>query len=219
MGTDKFDWNLFYKSPLIGIIRGLEKESILKVTELFSRAGFTNLEVTMNTSNAAMLISELRQHYPLLNIGAGTVRTAQELEEALTAGAQYIVTPITIRSIIQKCVDSDIPIFPGAYTPTEIYQAWDWGASAVKVFPANNLGPSYIKNVLAPLDSIKLVPTGGVNVHNVRSFFEAGAVAVGCGGNVFNSELIKKKDYDGLSDHFAHFYQELHAALSNNTKS
>lgn len=213
MNDSKFSWEKFERMPLIGIIRALPEEVIIKITELFVEVGFTNLEITMNTPGVSGIIHKLRSRFPNINIGAGTVRTTIDLDKALSAGAQYIVTPITVKEIIDQCVDQKIPIFPGAYSPTEIHNAWSWGASAVKVFPANDLGPSYFKNVAAPLDDIKMIPTGGVNLNNIQAFFKAGVVGVGMGGGLFDKTLISNKDYEGLSEYFKKFKTEMGKAL------
>ena len=218
MSDDKFSWEKFNSMPLIGIIRGLPESTILKITEVFVDVGFTNLEVTMNTPGVATITSKLRKEFPNINIGIGTVRSLADLEIALDAGSQYIVTPITDKSVIEECVNKQTPIFPGAYSPTEIYNAWTWGASAVKVFPANDLGPSYLKNVAAPLDDIKMIPTGGVNKENIKSFFEAGAVGVGLGGKLFNKEHIAKNDFKALKEHFIKFKIEMDKALDQRSK-
>ena len=114
----------------------------------------------------------------------------------------FIVTPVINEEVIQSCVSQGIPIFPGAFTPTEIYKAWSLGASAVKVFPATQLGVTYIKDVSAPLNDIKLLPTGGVSKTNIKSFFEAGAYGVGMGSSLFDKQLISDQNYTALKEHF-----------------
>lgn len=214
MDSKGFSFELYERVPLIGIMRNLPDDILMKVSQLFVDAGFTNLEITMNTMNATGLISQLRSSFPQINIGAGTVTNLSELNAALSAGAQFIVTPISTKEVVLECADQGIPVFPGAYTPTEIYQAWDWGATAVKVFPANNLGPNYIKNVLAPLNSIKLIPTGGVNLNNLEAFFNAGAKGVGLGGSLFDKSMIAEKDFNGLADHFSKFKSILDSVVT-----
>jgi 2-dehydro-3-deoxyphosphogluconate aldolase/(4S)-4-hydroxy-2-oxoglutarate aldolase len=137
-----------------------------------------------------------------LNIGAGTVCNLKDLKVALSAGSQFIVTPIIDKKVIRKCVKEDIPIFPGAYTPTEIYKAWKWGASIVKVYPATSLEPKFIKDVKAPLNQIKLLPTGGINLENLSDFMRVGSEVLGVGGQLFDKQLIEKEDWDGLKRHF-----------------
>lgn len=203
--TNSFSWASFYLAPLVGIIRGLNMDSIPHIAKAYLEAELYTLEVTMNTPNAATIISTLRKDFPGLNIGAGTVCTLVDLQVALNAGSQFIVTPIVNEDVIKTCVAKHIPIFPGAFTPTEIYKAWQMGASAVKVFPATKLGPQYIKDVLAPLNDIKLIPTGGVSKDNITSFFKAGAVGAGLGSSLFDKELVATKDYKGLKNHFVSF--------------
>jgi 2-dehydro-3-deoxyphosphogluconate aldolase/(4S)-4-hydroxy-2-oxoglutarate aldolase len=120
----------------------------------------------------------------------------------LKAGASFIVTPIISENVIQFCVKNNIPVFPGAYTPTEIYLADRLGATAIKVFPATQLGTRYIKDVLGPLNTLKLVPTGGITTSNIKSFFEAGAFGLGMGGSLFDKEIIKNQDFEALEKHF-----------------
>ncbi|WP_317170069.1 bifunctional 4-hydroxy-2-oxoglutarate aldolase/2-dehydro-3-deoxy-phosphogluconate aldolase [Rhodocytophaga rosea] len=198
-----FSWELFHQKPIIGILRSIPGDIIQQIIPLYIQAGFTTIEITMNTAGAEQLIQETAEAYgTTLNVGAGTVCNEKDLANALHAGASFIVTPILNESVIRTCVENRIPIFPGAYTPTEIYTAWNLGASMVKVFPANRLGPEYIQEVKAPLSQIKLVPTGGVTVNNFTDFFKAGADGVGMGSQLFNKTLLASRDWDGLLTHF-----------------
>ncbi len=207
--TTSFSWERHQITPIVGIIRGLGIEDVLELAQVHSNTEFYTVEITMNTNGVSEIITELRQKFPELNVGAGTVCDVQDLEKALSAGAQFIVTPIIDEEVIKTCVKQKIPIFPGAYTPSEIFKAWSLGASGVKVFPATQLGPRYIKDVLAPLNTIKLVPTGGVSKDNIKSFFEAGAVGAGMGSTLYDKELILKKDYLGLQKHFISIRDEI----------
>jgi len=203
---NKFSEDLFLKSPFVGILRGYPKEVVLPIAETFIQEGFTNLEITMNTPNATEIIAAVLEKYEgQLNVGAGTVLTKNEVNKVLSVGGQFIVSPVVDLSIIEYCKSKEVPIFPGAYSPTEIYQAAKAGARMVKVFPARGLGPTYIKDVLAPLDDLELMPTGGVNLDNIEAFLAAGAKAFGMGGNLFNPSLIEKKDWEGLALHFRQF--------------
>ncbi|MCE7053399.1 bifunctional 4-hydroxy-2-oxoglutarate aldolase/2-dehydro-3-deoxy-phosphogluconate aldolase [Algoriphagus sp. AGSA1] len=202
-------WERYQKAPVVGISRGHSLDEILKIAEAYEEAGLTTLEITMNTAGASRMISALRTQFPALNIGAGTVCNLSDLKDAIDAGAQFIVTPIIDDIVITHAVDQEIPIFPGAFSPSEIYKAWSLGASAVKVFPATQLGVQYIKDVLAPLNNIKLLPTGGVSLSNVRSFFEAGAFGVGMGSSLFDKKLIGTGDFNGLKKHFVDVKAEL----------
>lgn len=201
-----FSWHLFNQMPIVGILRNISREAIYELLPGYQSAGLTTLEITLNTPEALSIIQELRLQYGnQLNIGAGTVRSMADLEAALDAGASFIVTPILDEDVLKECVSRQVPVFPGAYTPTEIYKAWSLGASIVKVFPATALGPGYFKDVLAPLNDIRIMPTGGVSLETIPGFHHAGASAFGIGSPLFKKELIDKKDWPGLTDHFTKF--------------
>ena len=160
----------------------------------------------MNSAGAEESIKYIRENYgDKLNVGAGTVCTLKDLDNALQAGAQFIVTPIVNLDVIEECKKQSIPIFSGAYTPTEIFTAWNAGADMVKVFPMVGNAIEYIKALRGPLPQIKLLPTGGVNLQNCGAFFEAGASGVGVGGQLFDSNFIKEKEWSALADHFSLF--------------
>jgi len=207
--ADKFD-----EMPVIGILRNVPLPDIEAILPFYIKAGFTNLEVTMNSNGAEETIRHLSENYPSLNIGAGTVCDKNDLKRAVKAGASFIVTPVVDEKVIKKCVKWGIPIFPGAFSPLEIYTASKYGATGVKVFPANHLGPSYIKDVLAPFQHLKLYPTGGVNLENISAYFKAGAKGLGMGGTLFLAPLLETKDYENLGLHF-----EKVALAVNNAKS
>ena len=202
MITKKFSSELYQKCPVVGILRGVSNIEILhKLTETYLKSGFYTLEITMNTNNVLEIINSLSTNFPELNIGAGTVCTIEDYKKATESGAQFIVTPIIDENVIQQSVSDGIPIFPGAYTPTEIYKAWSLGATAVKVFPATQLGPTYIKDVLAPLDDLKLIPTGGVSLENIKTFFKVGAYGVGMGGNLINKNDLLNHNFKNIASH------------------
>ena len=210
MEKQTFSWKLFNRMPIIGIIRNLSIEDIKYAIEVFVEAGFANVEVTLNTKKATEAIEYMVQQYAgKINIGAGTVCTVSDLEIATKAGAQFIVSPIINKEVIVKSIAMGIPIFPGAFTPTEIYDAWALGAPMVKVYPAGSLGPAYIASVLSPLNSIKLLPTGGVNISNAKAFMNAGAMGLGVGAELFNKKLIESKDRNNLLAPFNLFKKEL----------
>ncbi len=197
----QFSETLFQAVPIVGILRGHSKVTTLKIVDAYYEAGFTTIEITMNTPQVGSIIEAILKKYKgRLNVGAGTVCTTPDLAIALAAGAQFIVSPIVDIALIKKCKGLGIPVFPGAYTPTEIYHAWAAGARMVKLFPANFLGPKYVKNVLAPLDQIEIMPTGGVSLENIDSYRKAGAKAFGVGGLLFDKKLIAAEDWRGLKE-------------------
>ena len=212
MNNQEFSWNGFSKVPIVGIIRNLSFDTIEKILPIYLSAGLTTIEITMNTQAAEEIIRFAADKYKgQLNVGAGTVCNADELDMAIRAGSQFIVTPILDPDVVRTCVSKNIPVFPGAYTPTEIYQAWKLGASMVKVYPATSLGPEYIKDVKAPLNKIKLMPTGGINLDNIQTFIKAGADGLGIGSQLFDKTLIKDENWKGLELHFKQYVSKLNS--------
>lgn len=202
-----FSWELYNQMPVIGILRNIPPAVVQKILPLYGQAGFSNIEITMNSVDAGQMIQDaVAQYGSDLNIGAGTVCSEQDLAIALQAGATFVVTPVINASVIKTCVQNRIPVFPGAYSPTEIYNAWTMGASMVKVFPANRLGPEYIQEVKAPLNQVKLLPTGGVSVDNFIAFLQAGADGVGMGSQLFSKSLLATNDWPSLLAHLKSVY-------------
>ncbi len=209
MADRLFSWEKFYKNPIVGILRGLTTEQVFEIIPIYLKSGFFTVEITMNSPEVSHTIAKLVKDFPTLNVGAGTVCNMQDLEVALKAGSQFIVTPIIDEELIKYCVTNNIPVFPGGYTPTEIYKAWSLGASAVKIFPATQLGVQFVKDVSAPLNEIKLLPTGGVSHKNIKSFFDAGVVGVGMGSSLFDKKLIAAKNFENLGKHFEKIRDEI----------
>lgn len=213
MSQQPFSWELFAKAPVVGIIRGLKPDDIHHIMPVYREAGLTTIEITMNTDYAEAIIQNaVKYHSEGLNIGAGTVCTLEDLEKALAAGAQFIVTPVLEKKVIKACVKHGVPIFPGAFTPSEIYKAWSLGASMVKIYPATSLGPDYVKDLKAPLNQLKLMPTGGISLDNMAAYFKAGADGLGIGSHLFDKNLVQQKDWEGLKTHLQDFVQRMHLA-------
>jgi len=201
-----FDWISFESLPIVGILRNISREKLDGLLPHYIDAGFSTIEITMNTDGAEQMIANtIKHHGNRLNVGAGTVCSLEDLEKAVNAGANFIVTPVIVRSVIKKCVEMNIPVFPGAYTPTEIFDAWSMGASMVKVFPASILGPDFIKSMKAPFPHIKMMPTGGINLKDISDYKKNGAEALGIGSPLFPSDLIENKSWNQFSDHLKSF--------------
>lgn len=184
------------KKPLLPILRGVTPKQLDCLIQSFEAVGLDTMEITMNTKNVSELIKQASMNSNNMLIGAGTVTNEVELDTALVAGAQFIVTPVVNCAVIKKCVDNKIPVIPGALTPTEIFTAWDMGATMVKVFPANVFGPKYFKDVLGPLNKIKLMAVGGVNSSNISEYFNAGAAAAAFGGSLMSKDRLENNRYD-----------------------
>ncbi len=210
MDRSIFSWELFDKMPVVGIIRGLSVADINFVLPIYKQAGFTTIEITLNTPEALSVISSLALEYKgELNVGAGTVCTLDDLAAAITAGANFIVTPIFKAEVVKKCVSMEVPIFPGAFSPTEIYEAWELGASIVKLYPASVVGSEYVSAVLAPLNKVKLMPTGGIHLSNMLAFMKSGATSLGIGSELFDKKIIQKRDSEAMLNHLTLFAQQM----------
>jgi 2-dehydro-3-deoxyphosphogluconate aldolase/(4S)-4-hydroxy-2-oxoglutarate aldolase len=180
-------------------MRGIPQNAVVPLTEAIISSGLKAVEITMNTPNASSLIKQLvKTANSRLIIGAGTVLTLDKLKEAIDCGATFIVSPTIIEEVVEYCLKKDIPVFPGALTPNEIYRAWKMGATMVKVFPAKVFGPSYFKEIKGPFDSIELLACGGVNSKTIGEYFNNGACACAFGGSVFKKDLIQKGDYASI---------------------
>ncbi|HEU4552416.1 MAG TPA: bifunctional 4-hydroxy-2-oxoglutarate aldolase/2-dehydro-3-deoxy-phosphogluconate aldolase [Chitinophaga sp.] len=214
-----FSQTLFDKLPIVGILRNMPPLTVPVLARYYQAAGLTTLEVTLNSEEALTTITRLVQEFEgQLNIGAGTVCTLNDLEKALGAGAQFIVTPILQEEVVRACQKAQVPVFPGAYSPTEIYTAWHLGATMVKVFPATKLGASYFKEVLAPMDYLRLMPTGGVTPDNFTEFLAAGAKGLGMGSHLFPKTLIEEGQWEELAAHFKRVVEK-YKTYRNNLKT
>ncbi len=196
----------FATLPLIAILRGQPTRVIAPVTEILAGSGFAALEVTMNTPDATDQIRVASAAAPAgLAIGAGTVTSLPELDAAQAAGASFIVTPAVVPEVILECVRRSLPVFPGAFTPTEILQAHRLGATMVKLFPAHRLGPGYVRDLKAPLSSVRLLATGGITPENLPEYVQAGVEGFGLGSPLLNSARLAAGDWDWLRDRAARF--------------
>lgn len=188
-------------SGLIAILRHTDAQKAIETAQALHAAGVDVVEVTLNTQGALEMVRTLIDHFrDRLVIGAGTVLSTEAAQEAIAAGARLIVSPHLDEAIVRLAVAREIAVIPGAFTPTEIYRAWTSGGSLVKVFPAGSVGPRYIRDLLAPLDQVPLVPTGGVNLENAADFIKAGAAALGLGSALVDPRLVKEGRFDQISE-------------------
>jgi 2-dehydro-3-deoxyphosphogluconate aldolase/(4S)-4-hydroxy-2-oxoglutarate aldolase len=170
----------------IAIGRGVSAAAAPRIGEALAAGGVLAMELTLNEPEADALaaIEALAARAADLGalVGAGTVLSVDAAQRAIDAGAAFIVSPTTNQELIAWCAARGVPSFPGALSPTEIHAAWAAGASAVKLFPAASVGPSYLKQIAGPFPDIPFVPTGGVSAETATDWMAAGAVAVGMGG-------------------------------------
>lgn len=186
---------------IVAIVRLSEARELTRVAEAIEAGGVRVIEYTLTTPNALEAIKTVAEQFgERILLGAGTVLDAETGRAALLAGAQFLVAPNFNPAVVQLARRYGKLVLPGAFTPTEILAAWESGADLVKVFPATALGPQYIKDVLAPLPQVRLVPTGGVSLDNVGQFIAAGAAAVAVGGNLVDAKLVRVGDWAGLTE-------------------
>jgi 2-dehydro-3-deoxyphosphogluconate aldolase / (4S)-4-hydroxy-2-oxoglutarate aldolase len=184
----------------IAVIRAFDLDRGAQMAKAVATGGMQLIEISWSSDRAAQLITRLRSELPECMIGAGTLFNREQLREAIAAGAQFLFSPNTNIDTIQAAVMAEVPIVPGALSPTEIVTAWHAGASAVKVFPISAVGgANYIRSLQGPLGHIPLIPTGGVTLENARAFIEAGAIAVGLGSSLFPKSYVEIQDWDAIS--------------------
>ncbi|HWD69226.1 MAG TPA: bifunctional 4-hydroxy-2-oxoglutarate aldolase/2-dehydro-3-deoxy-phosphogluconate aldolase [Solirubrobacteraceae bacterium] len=167
--------------PVFAILRRRAPEVAAQIAVAIARAGIPALELTIDSPGVLDLVRALRAQLPDTAIGVGTVLDPADVDAAIAAGAQFVVSPNVDREVIAACTAAGIPALPGAATPTEALQAWRAGASLVKLFPASAGGPATLRAIREPLPMIPLVAVGGVDGANARAYLDAGASAVGIG--------------------------------------
>lgn len=186
--------------PLVAILRAGSAERFGAITDVLVAAGVRAVEFTFTTPGVVKAIGAYAARKPAdVVLGAGTVTSTEDAKRAVDAGASYLVAPTVDLEVIEWAVAHDVPILPGALTPTEIHVAWKAGAYAVKVFPASVGGPAYVKAIRGPLPEIPLVPTGGVNVANARAYLDAGAKALGI-GSPLQGKVADDGDFAALAE-------------------
>jgi len=161
----------------------------------------TTIEITFDSDDPTIQIRSILGAFPELTVGAGTILDTRQAEAAIGAGASFLVSPVVSAAVLSTCLEADLPYLPGAATPTEIWSAYEAGATAVKVFPARELGgPAYLAALRAPLEGIPLVATGGIGLDDIPRYLAAGAAAVGLGGTLFPRDLIENGLFSEISD-------------------
>jgi len=191
----------FRKQPILGILRGIKAEALSPLLDTLLKSGLGTIEITMNTKDAPLLIKKcVKQTKGRLTVGAGTVLDMESLKAALDAGASFIVMPVLIKDVTAYCVENHIPVFPGAFSPQEIYDCWQAGATMVKVFPAGFLGPKYFREIKGPFQEIELLACGGVTAENISEYFLSGASAVAFGASIFRKDWLISKDFKSIEE-------------------
>jgi 2-dehydro-3-deoxyphosphogluconate aldolase/(4S)-4-hydroxy-2-oxoglutarate aldolase len=189
----------------------IDTEEALEATEALVKGGIKLIEVTLDSPDSLITISELTNKYKNdeVVIGAGTVLDSESAKQAISAGADFLLSPSLNINFIKTCNRYDKVAIPGAMTPTEILTAKENGADIIKVFPAGNLGPSYLKSIKGPISSINLMATGGIDLENIVDFINSGSDSVGIGSSLVDKNLIKARKYKDLTKKAAEYVNKL----------
>jgi len=193
---------------VVAVLRLDRRDKVLPVCEALVRGGIRALEITLTMPEALTALREARDTLgDQTVVGAGSVLNLSEAAAALDAGAEFLVSPVCRPEIVARGHAAGRPVVLGALTPTEVQTAQEAGADLVKLFPADILGPAYCRALLAPMPHLKIIPTGGVNLHAAPEFVKAGCVAVGVGSPLVPPEFIAREDWTGLES-LAHQFVE-----------
>ncbi len=199
---------------VVAILRASTDTGLIEAARAMSSGGVDVMEVPLTTPNALQVIRQIADELgDRVLIGVGSVIDTDAVKRSADAGARFIVTPTFKPDVIQASHDLGLPCLPGALTPTEIQSAWEAGGDIIKVFPAPRIGgPSYIRDVLAPLPHLKLMPTGGVTLKTIAEHFAAGAVCLGVGTSLLKMDLVQAADWPTLTQHARAFMTEVASA-------
>ena len=185
---------------VVAVVRSSQFEQGIQMAKAVAAGGIRLIEVTWNSDRAPDVIAQLRQDLPDCWIGAGTLLTVAQQQQAIAAGAQFLFTPHVDIGMIKTAAEQEIPLVAGALSPTEIVQAWQAGAASVKVFPIEIMGGvAYIQALRAPLGNIPLIPTGGITIDNTPAFLQAGAIAVGLSSDLFPQAALLHGNWDAIA--------------------
>ncbi len=201
------------EAGLIAIIRARRTDQVLPLAEALLAGGLRAIEVTFSTPNALEALATVTARLgDRALVGVGTVLTVDQCRAALAAGTQFVVSPVARTDLIPPAHAAGRPVMLGACTPTEAQLVHEAGADFVKLFPADNLGPAFIKALRAPLPHLRIVPTGGVDLDTLEGFLRAGCPAVGVGSALVSADILARDDWPALTERARRFVAALAAA-------
>ncbi len=185
---------------LIAVIRAARPDEAVRVAGALLAGGIPAVELTFSTPGAAEALAEVRRRYgEEVLIGAGTIREPAQVEAAVRAGAAFLVTAHLRLDLLAAMLQTGLPVAPGVFTPSEVAQALDAGAQAVKLFPASTGGPRHLRALLGPFPGLRVIPTGGIGIDDLGGWFAAGALAVGIGSELAPRELVSTGRWDEIT--------------------
>ncbi|MFP4006507.1 MAG: bifunctional 4-hydroxy-2-oxoglutarate aldolase/2-dehydro-3-deoxy-phosphogluconate aldolase [Spirulinaceae cyanobacterium] len=184
----------------IAVIRASSVSEGINLAKAVAAGGMEWIEITWNSVQPEVLVSQIQEILPDCTIGAGTIVNLSQMQAAIASGCQFLFSPHFDQNLLKTAQQANIPLIPGALSPTEIITAWQSGATAVKVFPISVMGgAAYIKALQGPLGAVPLIPTGGVTLDNAKSLIDAGAIAVGLSGQLFPLDDIKTQNWNAIA--------------------
>ena len=198
------------KSGVVAVVRGDSKKQAYQTAKACVTGDIKAIEMTFTAPAADQNITELQQEYQAdadVVIGAGTVLDVTTARIAILAGAKFIVSPAFDRETALLCNEYQIPYIPGCMTLTEIQTAMKYGAEVIKAFPGSVLGTKFVHAIKAPLPQVNIMPTGGVNLENMKDWFAAGVVAIGAGSDLTGA--AKNNDFAAVTKKAQAYHQEL----------
>jgi len=200
---------------LVAVIRGPSLELTLQMVEALIAGGVCGIEITYSTPQAAQVVRELDRRFGAqILLGMGTLTKPAQAQEALAAGAHYVVSPHFERKLAQAMVKTGLAVMIGALTPTEVMQSYSSGSDVVKLFPGSFVGPAYLKALRGPFPDIPIMPTGGVSAQNVAEWFAVGVVAVGAGSELCPPALAKEGRFAEITQRARDFVAAVERARS-----
>lgn len=189
------------RAGVVAVVRAPSSDALIDAALALANGGVDCIEITMTTPNALRVIAECRAALgETVFVGVGSVLDASTAKQAITAGAQFVVSPVFKPEVLAAAHAADLPCVPGAFSPTEILAATEAGADMVKVFPATRLGPSFFRDILAPMPHLKLTPTGGVDLDTAGEFIRAGAVTLGVGSALVSRQALAERNFAALAE-------------------
>jgi 2-dehydro-3-deoxyphosphogluconate aldolase/(4S)-4-hydroxy-2-oxoglutarate aldolase len=193
-------------AAVVAVLRAPDADSAVRGVDALVAGGVVGIEITYSTPGAPSVIAEIDRRYgDRVVLGAGTVRTPGQAVEAAEAGARFLVSPGTADETARAMLATGVTVLLGALTPSEVMTASGLGAHAVKIFPASLGGPAYLRSLRAPFPDVPFIPTGGVNESNVGAWLDAGAVAVGAGGELCGAADLAAGRYGDIEDRARRF--------------
>jgi len=202
---------------VIAVMRGADPDRAVETAEALRAGGVTAVEITAESPDAMATLAAVADALDGEDcvVGAGTVLDAETARRSIAEGAAFVVSPTVEADVIETANRYGVPVAPGAFTPTEVLDAYERGADLVKVFPAATGGPGHLRSLAGPLPQVPLVPTGGVDLDNVRAFVAAGAVAVGAGSALVDDEAVAAGKFDRVTDRARAFTDAVAEAREN----